>query len=118
MMDAEHENLHYEHELSDYSRPRKYDRLHAEILHRVRQYFQQERDKGKAVDLWKAAERTTPETGASIRTVRRLKTINDVDNWPYTAGEPVSITRSNIAPSEFSSLRRKIVRDILPEKKH
>ena len=65
-MDTEHENPQDEHELSDYSRPNKYDRSHAEMLHRVRQYFLQERDNGKAADFWKVAERTSLATGASI----------------------------------------------------
>ena len=50
-MDSEHENPHDEYESSDYSRPRKYDRSHAEMICHVRKYFQQERDDGKAVEL-------------------------------------------------------------------
>ena len=109
-MDAEHEKPRDENELSDYSQPRKYDRSHAEMIYRVRQCFQQEQDNGKAVDLWKVTEGTSLATWASIRTVRKLKTVNDINHWPHVAGNPVSITRSNIVPSELSSLVRKIVR--------
>ena len=88
------------------------------MVYRVRQYFQQERDNGKPVALCKVAERTSLATGASIQTVLKLKTVNDVNNWPYAAVKPVSMSRSSIVPSEFSKLVRKFVRDVFLEKKH
>ena len=117
-MDAEGEELNNEDELSKFSPPRKYYWSHAEVISRVRQYFQQELDNGKPVALFKVAERTSLATGEFIQTVRKLKTINDVNNCSYAAGKPVSMTRSNIVPSEFSSLVRKVVRNIFLEKKH
>ena len=117
-MDAEREELNKEDELSEFFRQRKYDRSHAEMICHVRQYFMQEQDDGKPVALCEMAEITSIATGASIRTVRKLKTINDVDNWPYAAGKPVSKTRSNTVRPEFSNLVRKVVRDIFLEKKH
>ena len=102
-MDAESKELNNEHELSEFSPPRKYDHSHAEMIYPVRQYFLQERDNGKPVALCKVAERTSLATGISIRTVRKLKKINDVNNWPYVTGKPVSIIRSNIVPSDFQA---------------
>ena len=117
-MDTEHEKPHDEDELSEFSRPQKYDRSQVEIIDHGRQYFQQEWEYSKPVDLCKVTDEISIATGASIRTLGQLKTINDINNWLFAAGKYVYMTRSDIAPYEISSPVRKIVTDTLLEKKH
>ena len=62
------------------TRNRKYDQSYAEIILRVRQYFDQELLAGKRQKLSNILDRTAAATGVSKATTRRIETKKDIHN--------------------------------------
>lgn len=98
-------------------RSRRVSKTHAEMILRVKLYFEEEKWKGKAINLNKLLERTSEATGFSRAIVNRIKTQDDVDNWKYDDGDAVSTPRDSSIPENFSSLVRHAVRSVILEKK-
>ena len=86
LFDAEHRSTSNDRELFELFRSRKYDRSSIEIIYRYRQSFQQKRNASNPADLRNLVVRTYLATELSIRIVYELKKINDVKDWPYSAG--------------------------------
>ena len=99
-----------------HKRLRVYDKSHAEIILRVRQYFEYERNQKKSQNLMKVVERTAAATGASRKIVSLIKTEEDVENWKHPSGKPVQLKRDMDVPPKFCALIRHAVREILLEK--
>ena len=97
-------------------RPRKYDRSHAEIILKIRQFFEKERQEQQRIHVNKVVERTAAATGASRNIIARIRNDEDVRNWKYNAGESLSIKRLGEVPKNYCSVIRQIVRDLLLEK--
>ena len=97
-------------------RPRKYDKSHVEIILLIRQFFEKERDTQKRIALNKVVERTAEATGASRNIISRIKTEEDVSNWKYDPGQPLSIRRTRGVPENYRSVIRQVVRDLFLEK--
>ncbi len=77
---------------------RKYDKSHAQVILRVRQYFEHERFKGYRINLQKVLERTAAATGASHNIVARIKTEEDVKNCRFNSGEPLKTMKKSEVP--------------------
>ncbi len=85
-------------------RIRKYEKSHAQIILRVRQYFEHERLEGHRINLQKVVERTAAATGASHNIVARIKTEEDVENWRFNSGEPLKTLKKSEVPEKYSAL--------------
>lgn len=59
---------------SPHERMRPHDKSHAEILLRVKHYFEGEQAKKKGMNLYQIAERTAAATGVSRKIVSLIKT--------------------------------------------
>ncbi len=93
-------------------RIRKYDKSYAQIILRVRQYFEHERLKGHRINLRKVVERTAAAAGASHNIVARIKTEDDVENWRFNSGEPLNTLKKSEIPEKYSAIVRYVIRDI------
>ena len=82
-------------------RIRKLDKSHAEIILRVRQYFEKERDKKLCPEVAQVLNRTSNATGVNEVTLRKRRTEADVENWAYNPGEKVNVERQNEVPEQF-----------------
>ena len=91
---------------------RKFDRSHAEIVLRVRQFFERECQRGKSLYLNRVLERRAAATRGSAITSNKLKSENDLQNWQYEGGESVQVHQNSILPEPFSALVRKVIRDM------
>ena len=56
----------------------EHDRSHADIVLRVRQFFELERQRGKSLRLNRVIERIAAATEVSARTLNKLKSENDL----------------------------------------
>ena len=97
-------------------RPRKYDRFHAEIILKVRQSFEKERQEQQRIHVKKVVERTAAATGASRNIITRMRYEEDVRKWKYDAEEALLIKRLGEVPKNYCSVIRQIVRDVFLEK--
>ena len=93
------------------TRPRKHDESHAEIIFHARQFFEKEKDTQKCIDLSKVVERTAEATGAYRNIVLHIKTEEDVSNWKYDPGQPLSIGKTRGVPENYRSVKRQFFRD-------
>ena len=98
------------------NRIRKYDKSHAEIILRVRQFFEREREGGKRIHVQKVVERTCAATGVSHNLVTRIRSQEDIDSWSMAPGESVSVIQPNRVPDSYAVLVRQTVRNIFLEK--
>ncbi len=98
-------------------RVQKYDRSHAEIIYRVRQYFEREKAAGKSFNLNQVQTRTAEATGGRRNVISRIKTEADVLNWKYQGGDQVTFNRDDILPPTFSIIVGQTIRDLFSEKK-
>ena len=96
---------------------RVYDKLHAEIILRARQYFELERAQKKRKNLHRGDERTAEAIRASRKIVFLIRTEDDEESWNYSYGQHVSFARSMQVHQQFCSLIRQIVREILLQKR-
>lgn len=60
--------------------------------------------------------RTSLATGVGKTVCNRIKTEDDVENWPYEEGYKVTCPRNSQVPDKFIAVIRQVVRDILLEK--
>ena len=100
-----------------HKRLRVYDKSHAEIILRVRQYSELERDQKKRKNLHRVVERTAEATGASRKVVSLIRTEDDIEGWSYSPGQHVSFERKMVVPPQFCSLVRQVVREIFLQEK-
>ena len=98
-------------------RPRKYDRSHAEIILKVRQFFEKERQEQQRINVNKVVERTAAATGASRNIIAYIRNEDDLRNRKYDAGEALSIKRLGEVPKNYCSVIRQVVWDLFLEKK-
>ena len=62
-------------------------------------------------------QRTMAATGFGRTICSRIKTKEDVKNWPYEDGTTIKCNRESAVPDGYISIVRQIVQDILLEKK-
>lgn len=98
-------------------RDRKVSRTQAAIILRVRNYFEEEKRVGKAINVNKLLERTAEATGFSRSVVGQIETYEDVENWKYDEGDVILFKREQIVPENFASLVRYAIREVVLEKK-
>lgn len=96
---------------------RSYDRSHIEIVYRVRKYFEEERDNHTKVNVNQVLARTARATGIGKTLVAKIKTQSDVDEWPMESGQNVTCKQPFSVPENYVVLVRKVIREILLEKK-
>ena len=96
---------------------RKYDRSHAAIILRVRQYFEQELRAGKRHKLNHILDRTAAATGVPRATISRIKTEEDVENWPIESGGHVRVSQESQVLERFTIIARKVIQRLFLEKK-
>ena len=96
---------------------RKYDKSHAEIIWRVREFFEEEKRLRKRIDVDKVIERTIAATGASKWTVIKLKSPEDVEMWDHQPAETVQVLKNSAVPEPLICVVRKVIRDMFLEKK-
>ena len=100
------------------SRIRKYDKSHAEIILRVRQFFEREKESGKRMHVQKVVERTCAATGVCHNLVTKIRSQEDVDSWRIAPGEIISVNQSCRVTESYAVLVRQAVRDIFLSKKN
>ena len=98
-------------------RLRKYDKSHAEIILKVRQYFELERRQKKIMNVQQVVQRTAAATGAGKNIVSLIRTEEDVRNWARESGESVNVKRESQVPYKHCALVRQVVRDEFLQKK-
>ena len=89
----------------------------AEIIFKVRQLFEKERQEQQRINVNKVVERTSAATGASRNIIARIRNKDDVRNWKDDDGEALSIKRLGEVPKNYCSVIRQVVWDLFLEKK-
>lgn len=64
--------------------------MHAEIILRVRNFFENEKRNPEQIDINKVVERTAAATGVHRSLVSKIKIERDVENWKYAEGTKLS----------------------------
>ena len=82
---------------------RKYDKSHAEIMWRVRQYSENELRQGKRVKLSHVVERTAAATGLSKNIICRIKSTEDLENRPIQPEAHIRVKRKCSVPEVLIS---------------
>ena len=98
------------------SRRRVATKSHVELILRVKQYFEMERSKARRINLNHVLQRTMEATGFGRTICSKIKTEQDVIDWPHEDGMKVKCTRESSVPNSYISIVRQVVRDILLEK--
>ena len=98
-------------------RKKKLDKSHAEIILRVRHYFEKERDQKLCPEVAQVHKRASNETGVNEVTLRKIRIEAGVENWEYNPGEKVNVERQNEVPEQFCVLVRQVIRDMFLDKK-
>ena len=96
---------------------RKLNKSHAEVIWRVRKYFEEELHQGKRTHLRNVVERTAAAIGASTRTVSKLKVAEDVENCFGEYKEKIRVHRPSAVLEEMRIVVRKVRRDLFLEKR-
>ena len=96
---------------------RKYEKSHAEIIWRVRQYFKKEFCHGKRLELDHVVERTDAAPDVSPTIVSKFKTDKDVIDWQYENEENITLERKGEVPENYSVIIRQAIRDLFLERK-
>ena len=99
-----------------HKRIRKFDRSHAEIILRVRQFFEMEKSQKKRICVNRVVERTVAATGANHNIVSRIRSQEDIESWQYHCGDSLKYEKKSSVPESFRSIVRMIVRDLFLEK--
>ena len=73
--------------MSSRNRIPEYDKSHAEIILRVRQFFEREREGGKRNYYQKVVERTCAATRVPHNLVRRIRSQEAIDSWSIAPGK-------------------------------
>ena len=94
-----------------------YGKSHAEIICRVRDYFENELRQGKRMKLSHVVERTAAATGVSKNIICRLKSTKDLENRSVQSEAHIVVKLECSVPEKFDILVRKTVRDLFLEKK-
>lgn len=99
-----------------YRRVRKVERSQAEVILRVRRFFEEEKSRGKSINLNSLLDRTAEATGFSRAIIAKIKTEEDIENWKYEDGEPIKYRTESQVPDNFIALVRYAVREVILEK--
>ena len=105
------------HQSNMTSKKRKYDRSHALMIWRVRQFFEQELRSKKRYKLNQVVDRTAAATGVSRTIASKLKSENDVEKAFHEVGEHVAVQQKSQVPDNFRTIVRQTIRDLFLEKK-
>ena len=97
---------------SPHKKLRKVDRSHAEIILRVRQYFENERSNGVCSNLQRVVDRTAKATGVSTKIVNKIRKAEGIEEWQADPGTELQLKRESKVPEVFSALVRKVIRDL------
>lgn len=77
-----------------YRKPRKLIRSQAELVLRIRNYFEKEKLEQRGLDVNRVLNRTAAATGLSRALVAQIKTEEDVQNWKYDDGDSVTFSKT------------------------
>ena len=80
-------------------------------------YFENEIRQGKRIRLSHVVERTAAATGVSNNIICRLKSTEDLENWPIQPDARIGVERECSIPEIFDILVRQTIRDLYLEKK-
>ena len=106
-----------ESNVTAHRRIRKYDKSHAQIILRVREYFEKEKTAGKRIDVQHVVARTAAATGANQNIIVKIRTQEDVNNWEYAAGAALKYNSCRLVPENYKALIRRVLRELYSEKK-
>jgi len=95
---------------------RVYDKSHAEIILRVRQYFENEKKHPENINVDQVVARTAAATGVHRSFISKIKTQSDVDNWKHLSGSKLDYKCDMKVPKKFEAVVRTVVRDIFLQK--
>ena len=98
-------------------RNRVYTRAHAEIVLRVRQFFEKEKSKKQRININKVVERLSEATGVGRTLLAKIRTEADVKNWKFSDGKTLEYDFPTVVPDEYASVIGKVMREILLERK-
>ena len=96
---------------SQYKKFRAINRSHAEIIIRVREFFEKEKRHGSSLILNRGLDRTAEATGIGRSTVACIKTHEDLVILP-AEGDKVKYDHGMIVPPSYGAAVRKIIRDL------
>ena len=102
--------------LGPYCRVRKATKPIAEIILRVRKYFEQEKELQRSLNLTKVFERTSEAPGFSREVLCKVKSKEDVDNWKFDDGDSIGYKYPKKVPEKYASLIRFAFRELILEK--
>lgn len=102
--------------LGTYRRARTVTRSIAEVIFRVRKYFEREKRLKHALNLNQILERTVEATGFSRGVVKKIKSQDDVDSWKYLDSDVTSYKSTKQVLDKYESLVRYAVRKLILEK--
>ena len=92
--------------LGPYRRVRKVTKPIAEVILRVRKYFEQEKKLQRSLNLTKVLEGTSEATGFSRGVVGKVKSQEDVDNWKFDDGDTIPYKYPKKLPENYAFLIR------------
>ena len=95
---------------------RKYDKSHAEIIWRMRQYFENELRKAKRIKLSHVLERTAAATEVSKNIIYKIKSTEDPENWTIQPDAHIGVQRERSVPENFDILVLQTVRLLFLQK--
>ena len=95
---------------------RAYDSSHIEIVLRVRQLFEKEKQEHRRINLNNVIERTVIATGVSKNMRCRVRTMEDVKGWKKKSGDRVLVGHRPQFPNNFSSVVRHVIREMYLER--
>ena len=93
------------------------NRSHAEVIFRVRRYFENEELCQRRSDLHKVIQRTVEATGFCKKTVSKINSELVVTNWKFQGAQCVQRNRSMNVGKKYESVVRQVIRNLFLEKK-
>ena len=94
---------------------RAYDSSHIQIVLRVRQFLEKEKQEHRLINLNNVIERTLAATGVRKNIICRVRTIEDVKGWTKKSGDHVHVRHEPKILTNFSSFVRHVIREIYLE---
>lgn len=95
---------------------RVYNKSHAEIILRVRTYFEEEKKNPEKINVDQVVQRTADATGVHRDTVSKVKNKESVENWKFKEGAKLIYNTGMKVPDNYEALVRTIVRDLFLKK--
>lgn len=95
---------------------RAYNKSHMEIVIQVRKYFEMEKQNPGSINPDQVIARTAAATDISERTIKKIKSQDDVDNWTELEQSKLAYNTTMTVPSNYSALVRIIIRYMFSEK--